>query len=86
MPMNTVAFSGFISSVTENGRFAVVELDATSRSKIGDFKVIISRDTRGRTGLMNGKGYIDKDTPVTGEARFGPEALDAVEVKVAEIA
>ena len=85
MPLNTVEFTGVISSVTANGRFAVVELNDESRDHLGDVKVIISRDTRGRMGLMNGKGYIAKDTPVTGFARFGPEALDAVEVSVLEV-
>ena len=70
-------FSGRISKVSADGRFAVVTLD----NKVeGRNFAVINAETAGRMQLMNGVGRLEKDTHVKGTGIKGPDSVRATSV------
>jgi hypothetical protein len=76
--VDTLHFSGTITTVTPDGRAGVVSMD----SAVGGTKLaVISANTEGRVALMNGHGALSIGTKVSGDAIKGGDALIAVNVR-----
>ncbi|MDB6147944.1 MAG: hypothetical protein JWO45_1608 [Spartobacteria bacterium] len=70
-------FHGRIKVTSSDGRSCVVILDKPVADKL---YAVISTETQGRVKLLNGKGLLEINKPVHGEAKLGGDALLAVSV------
>jgi hypothetical protein len=74
---DTLQFCGAITKITPDGRSAIVTLDQAVE---GMGFAVISTETSGRVGLMNGKGSLSKDMRVAGTGVAGVDAIKALSV------
>lgn len=71
-------FTGKVSKVTPDGRFAIVTLDSALE---GRSLAVVGPDTKGRLSLMGEKGGLEAGLAVKGLCYPGPDAMSAVSVQ-----